>query len=165
MPDNLVLDRSLHGIRKLETVSAEELDSVIAPGIVGSGDHHARVKAVRAREERHRRGRNYTSGFHAHSGLAQCVGDGCCDPHARLACVAAENHFWLMTTMQCVSKRKTRCVDGSRIQGRFACDASNPVSAKEFPCSSFAHSLTSCAVSFQLLLQPCCRTHHHGAGS
>ena len=48
------LDLALHGVRQLHAVRREELDAVVLERIVRGGDHHARGKPQRAREERDR---------------------------------------------------------------------------------------------------------------
>ena len=53
MTQNVFLDRGFYRVRKLESVAAEELDSVVAPWIVRGRNHHAGVKAVGSRQKRH----------------------------------------------------------------------------------------------------------------
>src|ERR1700677_3323677 len=68
-------DFLLHGqfycVGQLEAVRSEELDAVVAPGIVGSGDDDAGLKSMRVGEEGDGGSGHDASGFDAGSGGAE----------------------------------------------------------------------------------------------
>ena len=77
--EDLVFHRQLDRVGELEAVGAEELDAVVAPGIVRGGDDHAGVEAVRARQEGDGRGGHDARALDARSGWRR--------PAARVAAI------------------------------------------------------------------------------
>ncbi len=142
---NLLFHGQFQGIRQLEAVGAEELDAVVAPGIVRGGDDRAGVESMAARQEGDgRRGHNARA-LDARSGFAQARSKGGRDPRAAFARVAAQNHPGLRGQLaQAVAQRQSRGVHRGWVQRRLARDAANAVGAEEFSCACFGHGLTSC---------------------
>ena len=64
------LDLGLRLVRELEAVGTEELDTVVVVGVVGSGDHHAHIRAHGFRQHPHgrRRHRAEEEDVHARGG-------------------------------------------------------------------------------------------------
>ena len=88
--EDFVFHGQLDRVGQLEAVGAEELDAVVAPGIVGGGDDNARLKPMGAGEEGDGRGGHDAGAFNAGAGGAQSGGEGGGDPGAGLAGVAAK---------------------------------------------------------------------------
>jgi hypothetical protein len=142
--EDFFLHRQLDGIGQLEAVRAEELDSVVLPGIVRGRDHHPRLKAVGAGEEGDGRGGHNARAFDADAGLAQSGGESGGDPGAGLACVAAQNDARLCGGVaQGVAEGQTGSVDGGGVQRIDASDGANAVGSKEFACFICGHNLIS----------------------
>ena len=71
---DLVLHGELEGVGELKTVSAEELDAVVLPGIVGGGDDDAGMEAVLAGEESDGGGGEDAGGFNLCACLEEAGG-------------------------------------------------------------------------------------------
>src|SRR5664279_5238083 len=137
---NFFFHREFEGIGKFESISSEELDAVVAPGIVRRGDDYARTKAVGVRQKCYCRSRYDPRTLYSNSGLAKARREGACNPRARLARVASQNYAGRGRGLaERVSQCQPRCVDGGCIQRRLACDTANAIGSKEFACSCCSH--------------------------
>ena len=92
---DLVLHGQLDRVGELEAVGAEELDAVVAPGIVRGGDDHAGLKSMSAGKKGDGRSGHNARALDADAGLTQAGGERGGNPGAGLAGVAAEDHFGL----------------------------------------------------------------------
>ena len=120
------------GVRKLESVGAEELDAVVLPGIVGRGENDACVKSIAAREEGNGRSSYDAGAFNAHVGLAQSGGERGGDPWAGFAGVAAQQNFWFgVCFAQRVAESETDSKNGGRVERVIASNGANAISAEE----------------------------------
>jgi hypothetical protein len=133
--EDLVFHGQLDRVGELEAVGAEELDAVVAPGIVRGGDDDAGVEAVGARRGRRRPGGHDAPRFpRVAPAFAQAGGERGGDPGAGLARVAAEKDFGLRRFLRSEwpSARPTR--RWCWVERGLAGDGANAVGAEEFAC-------------------------------
>ncbi len=137
---DLVFDGELFVVGKFEPIRAEQLDAVVAPGIMRGGNHHARMEPMRMRKKGHPRRRDHARALHLRSRAPQ---SGCKrgrDPWARFAGIAAQQHARIGCGFaQRVPERHSGGVDGGCIQRILARDAANPIRSKKFARSSCRH--------------------------
>ena len=140
---DFVFDCEFHCVWQFESIAAEELDAVVAPGIVRGADDYTSLKAMRARQKGNSRRGHNARALDTRSGLAQTLSQRGRDPHTRLARVAAENDPGFGNGFaQRVPQRNSCGKYRSCVQGRFACNASNAVGAEKFAYVHCAHPLT-----------------------
>jgi hypothetical protein len=129
---DLVFHGQFNRICELETVGAEELDAIVLPGIVRSGENDAGLESMRSGEEGDRRGRHNTGAFNVRSRLAQAGGKSGGDPGAGLARVASENYSgFACRFVQGVAKSQANGEDGGWVEGIFTRAGANTVCAEE----------------------------------
>jgi hypothetical protein len=142
--EDFVFHGQLDGIGKLESVCAEELDAVVAPGIVGGGDDDTGVKSMSAGEEGDGGGGHDAGAFDAGSGGAQSGGEGGGDPGTGFAGVAAEQDGGMLRIpLERVGQGEADGVDGGGVEGEFTGDGADAVGAEEFACVCGCHRLSS----------------------
>src|ERR1700677_2382064 len=144
--EDLVLHGQFHLIGKFEAIRAEELDAVVAPGIVRGGDDHAGAEPMGMREKCDCGGRHNAGAFNAGSGSAQAGGKSGGDPGARFARVTAQNDGGVDgLAAQGVGQGQANGVDGGGVERAFTGDGANSISTKELACSgcSYGHRLDS----------------------
>ena len=88
--ENFIFHGQLDGVGELVAVGAEELDAVVAPGIVRGGDDYASLKSMGAGEEGDGGGGNDAGAFNACSGGPKAGSEDGGDPRAGFAGIAAE---------------------------------------------------------------------------
>ena len=93
--EDLIFHGHLDRIGQLEAVAAEELDAVVAPGIVGGGDDHAGLKSMCPGEEGDGRSGDNPRAYDARSCFAQAGSESGRDPGTGLAGVAPQNNLGL----------------------------------------------------------------------
>ena len=154
--EDFVFHGQFHSVGKFEAVRAKELDAVVLPGIVRSGDHRARVETVRAREKRDRRRGHNARAFDLCACLAQALCQRSRDPRPGLARVAAQKHPGLFHSLpthgrrpvrgdpglaQRVRQRQSHTINCCRVQRCLARDGANAVSAEKFTCGRCGHDV------------------------
>ena len=138
--EDFFFHRKLDRVGQLESVSAEELDAVVVPWIVGSGDDDAGVEAVSARKERDGGCGDYAGALDDGTCLAQASGKCGGDPRAGLAGVAAEeNPRARCSFSQRVREREADAVDGRGVERCLAGNCANAVGAEELACAVGSH--------------------------
>ena len=127
MAEDIVFHGKLDRVGELESVCAEELDAVVAPGIVRGGDDDAGPEAMGAGEECNGGGGDDASGLDGGSGGAEARGEGGGDPGAGLACVATKQDGGLgaglsgdrlvWVGLERMAEGKADCVDRGGVEG------------------------------------------------
>ena len=92
----LALDRQLGLVGELVAVAGEELDAVVAVGVVRGGDHDGQVEAVAVDQQRRRGRRQHAAEQRVAAGGAHAGGDRRLQHLSRLARVAHDQHLWAL---------------------------------------------------------------------
>src|SRR5208283_67742 len=90
--EDFVFHGQLDRVGKFESVGAEELDAVVAPGIVRGGDNYAGLKSMGAGEEGDGRSGHDAGAFNSGSSGAETGSEDGGDPGAGFAGIAAEEN-------------------------------------------------------------------------
>src|SRR5580692_2560811 len=140
--ENFFFHGQLHCVGEFVAVAAEELDAVVLPWIVRGGDDYAGVEAMCACEECDGRCGDDAGAFDVRTCFAQARGEGCGDPRAGFAGVAAQENARLSAGFaQRVRQREADGIDGGGVERRFAGDGADAVSTEEFACGGCCHDL------------------------
>src|SRR5579863_2032679 len=95
MVQDLVLHSQLGRIGEFEPVAAKELDAVILPRIMRSGDYDAGLKTMSAGEKCNCRSGDDSCALDIRSRFPEACGESGRDPWARFARIAPQNHLGL----------------------------------------------------------------------
>src|SRR5262249_50108590 len=123
---NLSFDFKLGLIGKLITIAAEDLDTVVLPGIVRGGDDHAGGKAPRVRQVGNAGRGDDSCALHRNTGLAEAAREGVGYPGTRFAGVLA-NHQAAGALRKVVAKGPANGMNGRSIQGVFPRQAADSI--------------------------------------
>ena len=151
--EDFLFHRQFDGIGQLEAVRAEELDAVVAPGIVGGGDDYAGLKSVGAGEEGYGRGGHDAGAFNACSGWRR--------PAAKMAAIQGldsrvSRPSRTAGSAQVLRREWARATpsgeDGDGIERGFSGDGADAVGTEETAQAGSGHRLNSLRISKNILI-------------
>ena len=139
---DFLFDGEFDFVGELVAVAAEDLDAVVAPGIVRGGDDDAGAEAVLAGQEGDGWRSEDAGGGDLGATGAKAGGECGGDPGAALAGVHTHDHAdGLAGLRQLCGQRQADCVDCALVQRRLTGDRANSIRAKQLP-----HSDPLCAL-------------------